>query len=167
MVEMDIYERIGLSFIKTLSRKERGMGLFENWFFLAFLGMLSFAGMTLVLKQLTFNMPTPLILLYLFASATLLYLVYNLKTGVSLMVSSSSLLLIILAAILTFVANLCDVSAVKLAPNVGYASAVKSGQILVVTVAAYYLFRDQEISWNGVLGTVLIFLGIVFLGRAR
>ncbi len=143
------------------------MGLINNWFLIALIGMLSFAGMALTLKKLTYSLPTPLILLYLFVVTSLIYLGYNLRCGVSLKIGWTTILLILLASILAFIGNICDVEALRLAPNAGYASAVKSGQILVITVAAYFLFKDQQISWQGASGVIMIFAGIVLLAMQR
>lgn len=54
---------------------------------------------------------------------------------------------------------MADVNALRLAPNAGYASAVKSGQILLVTIAAYWLFPDQRITAQGISGIVFIVIG--------
>ncbi len=143
------------------------MGIMSNWFLIAIIGMLSFAGMALTLKKLTYSLPTPLILLYLFVVTSLIYLGYNLRCGESLRVGWTPFLLILLASALAFIGNFCDVEALRLAPNAGYASAVKSGQILVITVVALFLFKDQQISWQGALGVTMIFTGIILLATQR
>ncbi|MBA3035501.1 MAG: hypothetical protein FP814_03310 [Desulfobacterium sp.] len=63
-----------------------------------------------------------------------------------------------------FFVNLFDVEALRLAPNAGYAGAVKAGQILIITFAAYFLFQDQQLTWTGMLGVSLVFLGLLLLG---
>ncbi len=136
------------------------MGITNNWFLIALIGMLSFAGMALTLKKLTYSLPTPIILLYLFVVTSLIYLVYNLRCGESLKINWTTFFLILLASAFAFIGNICDVEALRLAPNAGYASAVKSGQILAITVAAYFLFKNQHISWQGAFGVIMIFVGI-------
>ncbi len=143
------------------------MGIMNNWFLIAVIGMLSFAGMALTLKKLTYSLPTPLILLYLFVVTSLIYLGYNLRWGESLKIGWTPFLLILLASVLAFIGNICDVEALRLAPSAGYASAVKSGQILVITAAAFFLFKDQQISWQGALGVIMIFAGISLLATQR
>ena len=143
------------------------MGLINNWFLLALIGLLSISGMVLILKKLTYSLPTPLILLYLFVVTSLICLGYNLRCGESLKIGWTAILLILLASILAFIGNICYVEALRLAPNAGYASAVQSGQILVVTVAAYFLFKDPQISWQGVLGIIAIFAGIGLLATQK
>ena len=143
------------------------MGYTSNWFLIALVGMLSFAAMALTLKKLTYFLPTPLILLYMFAFTALLYFVYQLKTGTGLKINVSAILLLLLASAFAFIGNLCDVEALRLAPNAGYASAVKSGQILVITLVAYLMFADQKLSWLGALGVVFIFCGVVLLAMQK
>jgi len=135
----------------------------NNWFVIALIGMLSFAGMALTLKKLTYTLDTSIIVLYLFVITSILYAALNVKRGIPLSVPLSSLSLLILASFFAFLGNLCDVEALKLAPNAGYAGAVKGGQIMVITFAAYFLFKDQQLSWTGVMGVFLIFGGLILL----
>mgnify|MGYP000689227696 FL=1 len=135
----------------------------NNWFVIALIGMLSFAGMALTLKKLTYTLDTSIIVLYLFVITSILYAALNVKRGIPLSVPLTSLSLLILASFFAFLGNLCDVEALKLAPNAGYAGAVKGGQIMVITFAAYFLFKDQQLSWTGVMGVFLIFGGLVLL----
>ena len=139
----------------------------NNWFLMALIGMLSFTGMALTLKKLTYSLPTHLILLYLFVVTSLISLGHNVRLGQSLKIDVKSFLLILLASIFAFFGNICDVEALRLAPNAGYASAVKSGQVLVIMVTAYFLFNEQQISWQGALGVLMIFSGIILLATQR
>ena len=65
------------------------------------------------------------------------------------------------------VGNLCDVEAVKLSPNPGYASALKSGQILIITFASVLLFKDTTLSMQGITGVALVLAGVVLLATIR
>ena len=139
----------------------------QSWFVFALTGMLSFACMALSLKKLTYDLPTSVILLYLFAFTTPAYLMYNVATGTPLKIDSSALILLLLASVFAFIGNLCDVEALRLAPNAGYASAVKSGQIIVITVAALLLFKEQIITLSGFIGVSLIVLGVFLLSNQK
>ena len=143
------------------------MGFTNSWFVYALIGMLSFSGMALVLKKLTYMLPTPLILVYVFIFSAVMFVFYQLKTAGDLKIGFTSLLWILLAAFLAFVANIFDLEALKHAPNAGFASAVKAGQILVITFAALLLFEDQKITWTGALGVLLIFSGIGLLAMQK
>ena len=139
------------------------MGFTNSWFIYALISMLSFSGMALVLKKLTYMIPTPLILVYVFVFSSVMFISYQLKTAGDLKISLTPLLWILLATGFAFIANIFDLEALKHAPNAGFASAVKAGQILVITFAALYLFEDQKITWTGALGVLLIFCGIGLL----
>ncbi|MCG8548969.1 MAG: DMT family transporter [Desulfobacterales bacterium] len=139
----------------------------QNWFIFALIGMLSFACMALSLKKLTYNLPTSVILLYLFAFTTPAYLIYNVTTGTPLDINWTALLFLLLASVFAFIGNLCDVEALRLAPNAGYAAAIKSGQIIVITMMAFLLFKDQKITVSGLIGVALIFCGVFLLSYQR
>jgi len=54
-----------------------------------------------------------------------------------------------------------------MAPNAGYATAVKAGQILVVTFVAVLLFPYQEITTQGISGVIFIVVGIGLLALQK
>lgn len=139
----------------------------QSWFIFALIGMISFACMALSIKKLTYDLPTAVILLYLFAFTTPAYLIYNVATGTPLKINCSALLFLLMASVLAFIGNLCDVEALRLAPNAGYSSAIKSGQIIVITITAFLLFKDQRITLSGLVGVALIFCGVVLLSYQR
>ena len=143
------------------------MGFTNSWFIYALIGMLSFSGMALVLKKLTYILPTPLILVYVFIFSAVMFVSYQLKTSGDLKIGFTPLMWLLLAAFLAFVANIFDLEALKYAPNAGFASAVKAGQILVITLAALFLFEDQKITWTGALGVLFIFSGIGLLAMQK
>jgi len=138
-----------------------------SWFVAALIGMFSFACMALTLKKLTYLLPTPVILLYLFAFTSVLYLIFGIKRGFQFGISWQALGLLTLASVFAFIGNLADVEALKLAPNPGYASAVKAGQILVITFGAILLFPAQRLSVEGMCGVLLVFSGVVMLSLQR
>nr|WP_320014577.1 EamA family transporter [uncultured Desulfobacter sp.] len=139
----------------------------QSWFIFALIGMISFACMALSLKKLTYALPTSVILLYLFAFTTPAYLIYNVVTGTPLKINYTALFFLLLASVFAFIGNLCDVEALRLAPNAGYASAIKSGQIIVITIMAFLLFKDQRITLSGLIGVSLILGGVFLLSHQR
>jgi len=139
----------------------------QSWFIFALIGMISFACMALSLKKLTYDLPTSVILLYLFAFTTPAYLIYNVTIGTPLKISCTALIFLLLASVFAFIGNLCDVEALRLAPNAGYVSAIKSGQIIVITVMAFLLFKDQRITLSGFIGVSLILGGVFLLSYQR
>jgi len=139
----------------------------QSWFIFALIGMINFACMALSLKKLTYDLPTSVILLYLFAFTTPVYLIYNITIGTPLKINGTALIFLLLASIFAFIGNLCDVEALRLAPNAGYASAIKSGQIIVITIMAFLLFKDQRITLSGFIGVSLILGGILLLSYQK
>jgi multidrug transporter EmrE-like cation transporter len=133
------------------------------WFLIALGGMFSFAGMALVLKRLTATVPIDTVLLHIFVICTVCYGVMTFLRKTPVTLSWSVWSLVALAALFAFVGNLCDIESIRTAPNPGYASAVKSGQILLITLAAYFIFENQALNITGMLGVAMIAGGIVLL----
>jgi drug/metabolite transporter (DMT)-like permease len=140
---------------------------FSSWLPSALFGMISFACLTLTLKQLSYSVPTAVILAYGFSFTTILFFLQALRQGVSLRISWSVFALIALSSFFGFLANISDVNALRMAPNAGYATAVKAGQILVVTFVAVLLFPDQKISTQGISGVIFIVVGIGLLALQK
>ena len=140
---------------------------FNSWFPSALFGMAAFAGLTLTIKQLSYSVPTPVILAYTFSLSALFFFLQVVRQGASLKIGWGTVALIALTSFFGFLANMADVTALRLAPNAGYASAVKSGQILLVTIAAYWLFPDQRITAQGMAGIIFIVTGIGLLALQK
>ena len=139
------------------------MAISSNWFVSALIGMVCFACMALLLKRLSLSLDTTLILLYLFAFTTILFFLYSLQVGTNYKIDSSLLILLLVASAFAFAGNYFDLQALSLAPNAGYAAAIKGGQIILITVGAFYLFKDQSITLSGATGVFLIVAGIALL----
>ena len=139
------------------------MSITENWFVSALIAMFCYAGMALILKHLSESMSVPLILLYLFGLTTLLFGFYSAATVPDFSISSSALILLIAASICAFSGNYFDLQALSTAPNAGYAAAVKAGQITVIAIGAYFLFKGQSITLTGGLGIAFVTLGVTLL----
>jgi hypothetical protein len=140
---------------------------FGNWFIAALAGMVSFACLTLTMKRLTYLLPVPIILFYLFAISAVLFLATSLKRGLDFNVGWYPVALLVLASVFSFAGNMGDIESLKLAPNPGYSSAVKAGQIIVLTFASLWLFPDQKLSLQGVLGVFFVFIGIGLLALQK
>ena len=140
---------------------------FTNWFLAALLGMVSFGGMALTFKKLTYLLPMPVMLVLVYGVTGLFYLAYTWKLGLSFTLDAKTFGYIILASVFAFFGNIGDVEAMRLAPNSGYAAAVKAGQIVLITFAALWLFPDQKLTFQGVLGVAFVFSGVALLATQR
>ncbi len=138
-----------------------------TWFVAALAGMFSFSCMALILKKLTYTLSTPIILFYVFAFTAVLYLSLSIKQGLKFNVGWQAIILLGMASVLALIGNLGDLQALKLAPNPGYASAVKAAQILVITFAALFIFPDQKLSAQGLFGVLLVASGVALIALQR
>jgi drug/metabolite transporter (DMT)-like permease len=76
--------------------------------------------------------------------------------------SGSPVLILVLAAALSFVGNLCSLRAMSAAPNPGYSSAISGVHALVVTLASILVF-GIALSWTKLVGVILCVLGVALL----
>ena len=133
------------------------------WFVYAAAAMCCFAGMQLLMKQLTrMGLVAPVILLFLFAVSTALYAAHVAVVRPPMGLSARAVLLLTGAGILSYVGNLYMVRALTHAPNPGYAMAVIGLQALPVALAAVLLF-GSEFSWIKAAGVVLSIAGVALL----
>ena len=135
-----------------------------NWFILAIVSMVGFTFMNLLFKKaLNVGVKSEILVFYVFGIGTLISLAYLLSIGESLEVTKVSLSILAAAALFSIVSNVILTQSIKIAPNPGYALAVNSAQILLVTVASYFIFKSDFTLIKGV-GAVLTVIGLVLLG---
>src|SRR5688572_8949040 len=104
------------------------------WQWYAIVAMACFAAMQLLFKQLTrTGMTSPAILVVVFSLASVLYLVHVGILRTPLGLSGTNVAVLSLAAVLSYVGNLCSLRAVAAAPNPGYATAIVGVHALVIT----------------------------------
>ena len=134
-----------------------------NWFIQSLIGMLLFAGMILIFKKLTLeNLKAEVILLFLFGFAFLFYLTQVIVTKTSFKLNAFLVILLILTAIFSYVANLIEVRAIAVAPNPAFVTAIFSLHIILVAIGSYFLYNSQISFING-LGMVLGIIAIILL----
>lgn len=133
------------------------------WQWYALTAMACFAAMQLVFKYLTARgVTTPAILVYVFGVAAVLYVIHVRAMRTAMPLHTSEIALLVAAAVLSYVGNLCSVRAMAAAPNPGYASAISGVHALVVTIVSIFLF-GLAVSWTKLTGVVLCVLGIALL----
>lgn len=132
-----------------------------QWYSLA--AMTCFAAMQLLFVQLTRRGVRPAaILLIVFAVAALFYAAHVRMTRTSVPLNGSAAAILVVAAALSFLGNLCSLRAMSLAPNPGYASAISGVHALVVTLASLFVF-GIALSWTKLFGVMLCVLGVALL----
>ena len=133
------------------------------WQWYAMVAMACFAAMQLLFKHLTrTGMTSPAILVIVFTLASVLYLLHVGILRTPLGLSGTKIALLTIAAVLSYLGNLCSLRAIAAAPNPGYATAIVSVHALVITLVATVLFGVELSPLKG-LGVLLCVLGIALL----
>ena len=113
-----------------------------NWVIQSLIGMLLFAGMILIFKKLTLeNLKAEVILLFLFGFAFLFYLIQVIVTKTSFKLNAFLVILLILTAVFSYIANLIEVRAINVAPNPAFVTAIFSLHIILVAIGSYFLYN--------------------------
>ena len=133
------------------------------WQAYALAAMGCFAAMQLLFVQLTRRGVGPAaILLVVFAVGAAFYGVHVWMTRTPMPLNGSAVALLVVAAALSFVGNLCSLRAMSAAPNPGYASAISGVHALVVTIVSLSVF-GIALSWTKLIGVILCVLGVALL----
>lgn len=124
--------------------------------------MIFFSGMILLFKKITLMGVKPAVLL-LFVSIFLFifYLSHTTVTKTPTKINNYILILIIIAAFLSYLANLFYTKSIALAPNAGYSAAIISLQLAVITIASIILFGAEFSLIRGVGVLLAIIAGIL------
>jgi uncharacterized membrane protein len=134
-----------------------------SWFIYSFGSMLSFTGLALIMKKLSITIDSMLgsMLVLVFAALLNCLMVFTKKMDYAL--STWEWFMLVTAGACIFVGNFLDIEAMRLAPNPGYASAIKGSQLVLITIAAYFLFSDVTLTVRGLSGVALILGGVILL----
>lgn len=129
-----------------------------NWFILALLAMLFFSGMILVFKKIVvLGVQPATLMLYVAIFLTIFYILHILITKTPVKVNTPVLLWLVLAAFLSYAANLFYTKSIALAPNPGYSATIVSLQLAIIAIASFFLFGSELTLLKG----AGIFLAIV------
>jgi drug/metabolite transporter (DMT)-like permease len=136
----------------------------NSWFVYGLLAALSFACMTLTFKYILKQNVQPLILLlFVFIFISIGYIVWVYLGNISFEnLNFNVFLLIILAACFAIAGNYFDVMAVKLAPNPGYAGALKASQIIIISILSVFLF-SAKLTFVNLTGILFVLLGVILI----
>lgn len=139
--------------------------MIELWVVFGLLAASCFVGMVLSIKKLlTMNLNPIVLNLFLFLFISLGYIVWILGGGINQSISINIILLCVLTAVFAMIGNFCDINAIKHAPNPGYASTLKSFQIVIITLVSPILFNSSLSAWK-VFGVFLVLFGVFLLSR--
>jgi len=133
------------------------------WQWSAITAMGCFAGMQLLFTYLgRRGMPPPATLLFVFAFGLVLYASHVLIARTPVPVDRTGVMLLALAAVLSYTGNYHALRALALAPNPGYSVAVVSTQTVIVTIAATALL-GASFSLAKLAGVLLCGAGVALL----
>ena len=134
-----------------------------NWLIQALIGMVLFAGMILIFKKLTVEkVQAEVILMFLFGFAFLFYLTQVLVTKTSIKLNAFLIILLILTAIFSYIANLLEVRSINTSPNPAFVTAIFGLHTILVAIGSYCIYSSKLSIING-LGIVLGISAIILL----
>jgi len=134
-----------------------------NWFILSLLAAFAFGGMTLLFRIATDKGISPVLgLFYIILVATILLGVYNFSVEKSFVTSKNIIIILIIAGVFSFIGNTLLFKALGSAPNPGYAEAVGSLRILLITFISILIF-SLKLNLLGILGSIFVVIGIILL----
>ncbi|MCL5439165.1 MAG: EamA family transporter [Patescibacteria group bacterium] len=138
----------------------------NNWFILSLVSAIGFGIIPLFLKTIQQKVPPQLAMAWYYSIvAIILWVVSLLTTKITIPdIKNSSLLIIV--SILAAIADLSIFYAYKLTSNVGYARSVQAFSIVIALILSSVLYR-QFPNIIGVIGTIIIFLGVVMLSGVK
>jgi drug/metabolite transporter (DMT)-like permease len=135
-----------------------------KWFVYALLAMVVFSGMILIFKKLMLmGVKSSVLLFFVFLFGMLFYLSHLVVTKTSFKVNFVVVLLVVLAAFLSYAGNFLQLKSMELSPNPGYSIGVVSLQAVVITLASVLLFHSS-LSWINGIGVALAVVALVLMG---
>jgi drug/metabolite transporter (DMT)-like permease len=136
-----------------------------NWFVGSIIGMLLLSVMFLAFKKIgQMGTSSYTIIIFEFLVGSLLLILFVSLSGINFIPSDSTVwALLILVGILGAAGNVFLTNGINAAPNPGYALAIVNANIILVTIASFFLFHSEITPIKG-LAVVLISVGIIILG---
>ncbi|MCU0652685.1 MAG: EamA family transporter [Candidatus Pacebacteria bacterium] len=142
------------------------MPIIQNWFVSGLLAAVFYGAMILVYKKLLLMGVKPLVLnFFLFGLVFLGFFIWNaIEKSDLYAVTPKMFLFFAIAAIFSLFANFFDVNAIKMAPNPGYATTLKSCQFVLVALLAPILFHSS-LGVYSFAGILCVIFGIFLIGK--
>lgn len=133
------------------------------WYTLAIIAAILTSIMVLGIKFAITRGLNPAFILFLSfsMSALMAFLHMNLKK-IEAKLDWLSIVIIIGAGVLSYIANLLLTNSIKIAPNPGYSQAILSTNIVIISIVSFFLF-NSEFSPKNIIGSLICLLGVVIL----
>jgi len=137
----------------------------NNWFVQGVLAALSFSGMVLVYKKLFLLGIKPLALnLFMFGFVFVGFMIWNIAEKTPLNITTKMTSFLVLASLFSLAGNYFYTSSVANAPNPGFAATLKAGEIVLITLLSFFIFKS---SLNAVsfLGVIMVLFGVFLISK--
>lgn len=168
---------IGIIFLIWKRKSERSFQVKSTsklpWWVFSLVAIACFTGLVLTIRHVSsLGFSSKEINLFLFSFSLIGFILIGWKDLKGIQKKEGFKLffqIVFVASFFSLLANLLDVNAIKLAPNPGFAQAIKNTNIVVITIVSYFMFRlrmlrSAEFSWKKWLGGVgLILAGIILI----
>ena len=133
------------------------------WYLESLIGTIAFAAMMLLIKQLSrLGASSPQILLYIFSCGAVCFLLHLSFQKEQIFQGKDFLILVSVAAFLSYIGNLFYIRSTAHAPNPGYAM-ILNGLQSVIVVFVSVLFFGSHLGIKQIIGTILCFIGAALL----
>ncbi len=134
-----------------------------SWFQLALLVAVGFATQTILCKFIMNRGVSPLLLVTLvFTVSSIVMLAYSFYMKEFTAITTDIVAMIIIASLITAVANILSFRAVSIADNPGYPGAVWTSSIVIITLASLFVFK-LPFDFIKIIGIILVFIGVVMI----
>lgn len=138
------------------------MSMVDKWVLYGLGTAVNMAAMILVFKKMLLMGIAPLVLIFFIFGITFIgFLLWVYISKIPIKISKSMILFLILASLFAILGNFFEVNSLKDAPNPGYTSTLKTFYIVIITLAAPFLFKSK-INLSKFIGVLLV-LGGLFL----
>jgi uncharacterized membrane protein len=133
------------------------------WIFQSIITMICITCLYLIYKSLgSAGVSTSILLTYFHLFGLPYYFIHSKLNSNSFKLNIHSIGLIILAATIGYISNICHLEAIKNAPNPGYCSAIVDGKLLMITILSIFLF-NSHVSYRSLSGIIICIIGMILI----
>lgn len=135
-----------------------------DWFYYAIIAMISLSIVFILIRKLCdIGLDSGAIFFYNTIMAAVIMVGYIFINRTQLKTSTTGVIILVVLALFLVLGNIFLIKAIATAPNPGYALAINSVQVLIVAVAAIFLFKS-EFTFIKAAGALLAVIGVILLG---
>ncbi len=137
-----------------------------NWFILSLISALGFGIIPLFLKSIQQTIAPQQVMAWYYSIVAILLWIFSFLTTKMVIPDVKNSTLIFIVSLLAAVADLSIFYAYKLASNAGYPRSVQALSIVIATILSAVLYQRFPEA-TGIIGTILIFVGVILLSGLR